>query len=379
MMSGTKHVASGEYEATLDRVGASDRGTRTALDSTEEWLTVPADAVDTVLWLWSDQMGFFAPSDPKALADARAAEARERATRVDAVALGALNGIVLRALFPDDHPYHLAPLEGSADDATLADVRAFHDEHLAPGRAVLTLVGDFATSAVLERVRAYFGPIAAAPPPPPAPKLVRAQLAADVRLDVVASVKAPEVWLDWRTPAFFDAGDAELDVFAGGIAGSRTDALSWLLVEQQRIATRVFARQISHALGSDFRVGVTVAPGHTPDEVVGALDTVLRNAATRGFTEIAFRGARSRVTVPYVHGLDRADRRATVYTELATAHRDPGSFVADVGRYDALTFDDVRAAATQWLFHQHHVLTVVTPDASAPLAGALRAAGGGAK
>ena len=82
MLEGTKHVARGEYEATLDGVGAFDRGAQTTLDQTQEWATVPADAVDTVLWLWSDQMGFFAPADPKVLVEARAAQARERAARV---------------------------------------------------------------------------------------------------------------------------------------------------------------------------------------------------------------------------------------------------------------------------------------------------------
>jgi zinc protease len=254
-------------------------------------------------------------------------------------------------------------------------VRAFHATHFTPGRAVLTIVGDFDPSTVIERIKAYFGPIPAGPPPA-APVVPPAPLAADVRQDVVAGVKSPEVWLDWRTPPSFDAGDAELDLFANVIAGWRTQGLPFALVEQQGLATRVTARQISHALGSDFRVAVTVAPGHTSDEVLRAIDPLLVFQSTRTLPA-SFLGTRAQYRVAYVHGLDRPERRAAVYAQLAVARPDSASFAPDIGRYDAATLAGVSAAYSQWLGHSHRVVTVVTPDPSAPAGGVLRA--GGAK
>jgi zinc protease len=159
---GTKHVPAGLYETTLDRIGAMDRGWMVALDAISESVTVPSSAVDSVLWLWSDQMGFFTP-DEKSLAEARAAKAHERDGKVDGAPLGALPELVQSALFPEDHPYHAVPLARSGGEATLDDVRAFHDRNLAPNEAVLVLVGDFQSATVLERIRAYFDPIAPAP------------------------------------------------------------------------------------------------------------------------------------------------------------------------------------------------------------------------
>ena len=66
MMMGTRHVPGGGYDATLDRIGATERGSSAGMESLIQSVTVPSNAVDSVLWLWSDQMGFFAPDDPKA-------------------------------------------------------------------------------------------------------------------------------------------------------------------------------------------------------------------------------------------------------------------------------------------------------------------------
>lgn len=374
MTSRTKHVRTGEYEATLDGAGAFDRDEITGLDLIAEWATVPSNAVDTVLWLWSDQMGFFAPDDPKALAEALTAKAREREEKVTRVALGALGEIVQGALYPIDHPYHRAPRGESSEGIRLDDVRAFHDRNLAPNGAVLVVVGDFQSAALLERIRGYFGPIP--PAPSRAAKLAPAQLEGEIRLDVAASVKDAVVYMDWRTPPFFDAGDAELDIAARALAGARVALLGWDLINKRQFATRVSAQQMSHAKGSDFRIAVTVAAGHDPDEIVAQIDRTLDTARTRGLSDEAFAGARASMVVPYLHGLDRAGARANVYAELAMARRDPRRILGDVGRYDAITNAGTRATIEHWLPKGHRVITVVTPDPSAPLSGALRATRG---
>jgi zinc protease len=373
MRSGAKHVRAGEYEATLDRIGAFDHDGATGLDAISEWVTVPSNAVDSVLWLWSDEMGFFAP-DAKGLAGALAAKEREREEKVTRVALGALGEIVEGALYPIDHPYHRAPRAEASDDITLDDVRAFHDENVAPNDAVLVLVGDFQSAALLEKIRTYFGPIA--PAPSRAAKLAPAQLEGEIRLDVAANVNAATVCIDWRTPPFFDSGDAELDLAARSLAGARVAVLGWELIDKKQVATRVFAQQMSHARGSDFRIAVTVAPGHDPEEVIAQIDRILGMARTRGVNDEAFVGARASMVVPYLQGLDRAGRRASAYAELAMAHRDPRHILGDVGRYDAVTNASMRGTIEHWLPKGHRVITVVTPDPNAPLCGILRATRG---
>jgi predicted Zn-dependent peptidase len=158
--------------------------------------------------------------------------------------------------------------------------------------------------------------------------------------------------------------------------GSRVAVLRWGLIDSAQVATKVAVRQMSHALGSDFRISATVAHGHTADEVVAQIDKVLDLAQKRGLTEESFAGARANVIVPYVSDLDRAARRAVVYAELAMAHRDPKWIPGDVGRYDAVTSASVNATLARWLGKGHRVVTIVTPDSKAPICGEIRATGG---
>src|SRR6476469_6970993 len=60
MMRATMHVGEGDYDRYLDTAGGFDSGWTTSLDQSTFWVTVPSEELALPLWLWSDQMGFFA-------------------------------------------------------------------------------------------------------------------------------------------------------------------------------------------------------------------------------------------------------------------------------------------------------------------------------
>jgi predicted Zn-dependent peptidase len=96
----------------------------------------------------------------------------------------------------------------------------------------------------------------------------------------------------------------------------------------------------------------------------------------QGLSEVAIAAGRAEFAVTYLQDLDRAARRAHIYGELAAAHRDATGLLGDFGRIDALTTASVNETIARWLPRGHRVITFVTPDASAPLAGVLRATRG---
>jgi predicted Zn-dependent peptidase len=373
MTTATKHVPSGMYDRWLERAGAGERDWSTGSDASAFWATVPSNAVPLVLWLWSDQMGFFAErADDAMLAGARATTENERREKVDDVAYGDVRRIALRALFPAEHPYHASAEPPALGAVTIEDVRRFHDAHFAPNDATLVLVGDFQTEDVRASIERYFGPSpgAALAPPPHAP----VALDREIQLDVAANVGATFVQINWRTPALFDEGDAELDVVARLLMSQRVPTLAWTLIDKMNAATAVTARQISRELGSDFEITAVVAPGHTSSEVVVGIDRLLATLARQGVTDDTLRAALDGVVLPRVHELDRARRRAALYASYAARRGDPRWLTADLGRYEGIASRDTSAAIARWLRTDRRVVTVVTPDASAPRCGVLRGA-----
>lgn len=365
-MMATRHVPAGMYDEWLERAGAFDVHWLTTMDWTSILATVPTTAIPVVLWLWSDQMGFFAPDDAKLLAETREIAKNEHAEQVDDVAYGAVSDIELRALYPEGHPYHATFSPAAIDGMTAADVKSFHDRYFTPADAVLVLAGDFDSSRVVEQVKSYFGPIPSGPTQ--VAPIPRAGFEGSPRLDVVASVQSPLVVMSWRTPAFMDAGDAELDVVARLLAGPRNSWVAAYLIGRG-LTTSVSVRQFSRALGSFFEVRAMVAPGHTPDEVVAAIDGVLQQTAAAPDHFIV--DTTRSVVAGRLQELDRLAVRARLRSEYLFLRRDPDWLENELNRYEAISPQAVRDAVKRWLRPERRVLLVVTPDPRAPRAGVL--------
>jgi zinc protease len=373
MVTATAHLPESAYYQTLERVGASAFSQGTSSDYTGLWTTVPSNAMSTVLWLWSDQMGFFTPRVDQTLLDKqRDVVKSERRQNVDNAPYGAVREITRQALYPEGHPYHGMQLSDSLDGVTVRDVKGFFDAHYGPNNAVLVISGDFALDAAMDEVKKYFGPIPAASFPPK--KSARAELTREIRLDVAASVQEAAVVMTWHAPPLFAPGDADMEALSRVLSGRRVALLHWALVDHQKIATAVSVRETSRELGSDFEIWANVAQGHTTDEVTVALDATLDSFRSGGIDQDRFGHALTEVWLPRAFALEKSAVRVARYAEYALARGNASSFAFDFDRYDRVRPETVKDAAKHWLLPHKRVVTIVTPDPSAPPCGQLRKA-----
>jgi zinc protease len=373
MLDATKHVPHGGYDRELDRIGAMYPSWDSSDDVSAFWVTVPSNAISTVLWLWSDQMGFAAPTMDQTALDAARANLRTSRGERDAAANAGVRDFIAQALYPEGHPYHVA--SGALPGApTPSLARALYLQRFAPSNAVLVLCGDLNPEAVSKEVSKYFGPIPAAPAVPP--KVPPVALDHEVRLEVAAAVRAPAVVLTWPTPPLYQPGDSALDVAAELLAGSRVSMLTWELIDRLKIASLVYAHQKSAALGSQFEIWVTAGPGHSPDELLPAIDTVLENLRTTPVPSSGFSTALSDFQLPRILYQDGVAERARRYGLFALIHGDPNWLNGDLRRYLDLSPELVRQAAARWLPAGGRIVTRITPDPGAPISGELRSSAG---
>jgi predicted Zn-dependent peptidase len=370
MVTATAHVPESAYYDHLERIGASSFSQSTSADYTDFWATVPAGAVPTVLWLWSDQMGFFVPRVDQALLDKqRDVVKSERHQNVDNAPYGAVRELARQALYPDSHPYHATELEGGLDGVNVRDVKTFFDQHYGPNAAVLSIVGDVDEAKTIELVKKWFGAIG------PAPALQTdadtPDLKREVRLDVSASVQEPVVVMNWHTPRAFAPGAADLDAVARVLSGRRVALLHWALVDQRKISTQVTARQNVRALGSDFEIWASVARGQSADDVISTIDQVLESYRTNGLPGDRFQHALNEAWLPRAFSLEHPAARASRYADYFLARMNPNSFEVDFSRFDRVTPESAQKAAQKWLDPKRRVVTVVSQDPNAPPSGVL--------
>ena len=319
-------------------------------------------------------MGFFIERlDEKLVAEQITVVLNEHTQKIDSAPAGRLHDFVDAAVYPIDHPYHGGWLRGSNDLAsvTVKEVRAFAEAHYRPDQAVLALAGDFDSVRALSLVHQYFAPVGTAGQPqrveghPP-------HLDRETRITVAAHVELPMVMVAWSTPPSHAPGDAELDLVAQVLAGSRAGWLRWKLVDELKIASQVSARQSSREYGSEFMIEATATRGHRADEMLDAIDGVVARLQAGEPDEYSMHGAATGYMVDPVFSMEQSGARADRYAECEE-YRIPGGCVeAWATRYAAIDGKALSAIAVRELPLGRRVVAEVFPADDAPIAGELR-------
>ena len=369
----TQHVPEKGFDDSIDRAGGSF-GFETNVDDTEFYAEVPVTAIETAMWLFSDQMGFFKPSiDDAAIKHGLEKLAKERGQRVANAAMGLVNETVPQELFPAGHPYrHVAHANDATTLAKLgpADIGAYVDKHFVPSNAVLAIVGDVTRDRAVALANKWFGAIPAGTPEPLAIVPSAAQKN-EIHLDFSARVERPVVRMVWNTPAQYAPGDGELDVVASILHGYRIARLSWELITKLKVAGEITSNQGSHRRGSTFVIQATATPNHTADQVAAAIDDVLRTLqTTQPPNDDDMEGALSSALMERTLSMESSEYRARQLAKWSIRAGTADYWQNDMHRYETDP-QRVQQAAIRYLPLDKRLVVYVTPDPKAPVSGQL--------
>ncbi|HEX5756099.1 MAG TPA: insulinase family protein, partial [Arenimonas sp.] len=121
MFQGSRHVADEEHFKIVSEAGGVLNGT-TDTDRTNYFQTVPANQLETMLWLEADRMGFLLDAVTQEKFEVqRETVKNERGQRIDNAPYGRIHERIGEALYPAGHPYSW-PVIGYMDDLNRANV-----------------------------------------------------------------------------------------------------------------------------------------------------------------------------------------------------------------------------------------------------------------
>jgi zinc protease len=375
MFQGSQHLEKGVADRIVDAAGGDTNGS-TSQDTTQYWEKVPSNALEQMLWIESDRMGFLLPTlTQEKLDNQREVVRNERRQNFEMRPYGLAFEKLLANLFDPEFPYHWLPI-GSHEDlqaATLDDVKQFFTRFYGPENAVLAIAGDVDAAQARALAEKWFGHIPGKAPPvhqKPSP----VPLTAEKRVTMEDRVQLPRLYLAWQTPKVFDPGDAALDLAGQILTDGKSARLVKRLVMDERIAQDVSAGQMSQALSSMFLVVATPKPGITLERLEREIDEELERLARTPPSEEELTRAKNKIEAGAIFALEpvggfggRAATLASYYLRTG----DPGYLEKDLDRYRRATAADVSEAVRRHLRKDARVvLSVVPRPGDAPAAAA---------
>ncbi|WP_243338245.1 M16 family metallopeptidase [Anaeromyxobacter soli] len=371
MFQGTEHLPKGEADRLLDAAGGSGNGS-TAQDTTQYWEQVPTSALEQMLFVEADRMGYLLPTlTQDKLDNQRDVVRNERRENYEMQPYGLAYERILSNLWSPEFPYHWVPI-GSHEDleaATLGDVKEFFQRWYGPENAVLAVAGDIDPARTRALVEKWFGGIPGkqkpAAPSVPAP----APIAAEKRATMQDRVQLPRLYIAWQTPKLFADGDAALGVAGQVLSEGKSARLEKRLVMDERIAQSVSAGQSGQALAGMFLVVATPKPGISLERLEKEIDEELARLAAEPPSAEELQRAKNVIESSAIFSLEPVGGfggRAATLADYYLRAGDPGYLAKDLARYRALTPADVSAATRRFLRKDARVVLTVTPSAGGP-------------
>ena len=373
MFTGSGHVPYGTHDRYTEGVGGSNNG-QTFNDFTQYYEIVPANYLETSLWLEADRMGWLLDAlDSTKYNAQRDIVKNERRQSVDNQPYGRVGEILAAAMYPKSHPYSW-PIIGSMTDlssASVEDVKNFFRLYYAPNNATLAIVGDFQPAEAKRLIAKYFGDIPRGKPIV-RPNAKPAVLTGETRLVYEDRVQIPRLYISWPSVGEHSDDQYALDVLGAILSGPRTARLTNALVYKNQSAASVAAGQSTNENVGEFELMITPRPGHSLTDLENSTDSLIAILKKEGPTSDELQRAKAGMELGFLNGLQSNLGKAFQLNTGNTLSGNPGQFKIDYAKTQAVTAADVKRVANKYLGHGRVVLSVVPTgrkeDASKPQA-----------
>jgi predicted Zn-dependent peptidase len=364
MFQGSKHVPKNKHFELIECAGGTLNAT-TWFDRTNYFETVPSRDLELALWLESDRMGWMLPAmDQEKLDNQRDVVKNEKRQRYDNQPYGDWDQRLQALIYPKDHPYH-HPVIGSVEDldaATLEDVAAFFSTYYIPNNAVLTIVGDFDESQVIDLVQRYFGEIEAGAPIPPLPgdPCLEPIIGDTVREHVFAEVPLARVIMGFRIPPYSSEDFAVAEVSRALLGMGRASRLYRALVRERRVAKGVVTYAFPLLTNASMLLTwATGYPDSTPEQLEAALTEEIEALAEAKQSEVD--RAIALTETDLVRALEHVGERANLLSMFDLYFDDPDRLNHEIDRLRAVTVEQIRDFATSQLGSDNRAVLVYEP------------------
>ena len=365
----SEHLGRNEFFKKIGELGGSFNGA-TGPDGTVYYETVPRDALEKVLWMESDRMGFFINTvTRKGLEreiDVVSNEKRQNENRP----FGQSNGMMLKQFYPEGHPYRW-PVIGSIADlhgATVDDIKQFYGKYYAPNNATLVVAGDFDRREVEAMIRKYFGEI-------PAREEVEPVRPIPVQLEKTSKyvledrfANAPGLEMNFSGAEQFHPDAYPLRILALLLSYGKNAPFYKVLVEDNKLASYVNVASSSLELSGQVSVSVKAYKETDLNTVYRGIQEAFERFEQEGIRDNDLERMKiMQETMLYNVMMSLESKTQALARNNVFAGR-PDQMVIDLAHYQAVTKEEVMRVYRKYVRGKHFVALSTVPQGQTSLA-----------
>jgi len=369
MFQESQHVGQDQFFKKIQEAGGMLNG-GTGQDGTIYFQVVPKNALEMVLWLEADRLGFLTPTiTQEAFANQQNIVKNEKRQGVDNRPYGHTRHIIGKLLYPEGHPYNWNVI-GSMEDLTLAtlkDVHEFHDKWYRPNNATLVVAGDFDRELTKQWIEKYYGEIESGekfddpePQPVTLDKIKRAYWEDNF-------AKSPELNMVIPTVEEYHPDAYALSFLSRLFAYGKKAPLYKVVVEEQKLAPSVIGYQMSNEIAGEFLIRIRTFPNVNLNDVKDAIAESFRRLEAESFTEEDVERIKAGLETQFYNRMSSILGKSFQLAQYNEYAGSPGYVTTDLEKIKAVTKADILRVYETYIKGKPYVMTSFVPKGQVDL------------
>ncbi|MGE0089460.1 MAG: M16 family metallopeptidase [Bacteroidales bacterium] len=363
MFQRSENVAEDQFFKLIQNAGGTLNG-GTGNDATTYYEVVPKNALEMILWMEADRMGYMINTvTKKSFAIQQNVVQNEKRQMVDNRPYGHTSDVLSKALYPKDHPYNWQVI-GEMEDlfhATIDDVKQFHKKFYVPNNATIVLAGDFEIEEAKKLIEKYYGEIPRGEElTDPTPQHVALEQTKKLYHEDNFA-RAAQLTMVWPTTEQFSKDSYALQYLAQLLSQGKKAPIYQILEKEKKLTSRQYAYNGAQEITGEFTISVTANEGISLNDIEKSIFEAFARFEEKGITDDDLLRIKASLETDFYNGISSVLGKSfqlAFYNEYAGS---PSFYKNDIDGLKSVTKEDIVLVYNKYIKDKPYVAASFVP------------------